>query len=59
MEPHHKKELETLRQITQKGVSLYYEDRQVLPIDIIREGMCYQPEFIVVDEEGNLKEIWY
>ena len=59
MDPTYQKQLETLQEIVKKGVSLYYEEQQVLPTDIVREGMCYEPEFIVMDENGNLKEIWY
>ena len=59
MEQDYKKQLNKLQEISKKGVRLYYDDKPALPRDIVKEDMRYGPEFIVVDEHGKLKEIWY
>lgn len=47
-----------------EGVLIYQGDKPVSPQDIVhtvwvREEMAYIPDFIVMDEKGQLKEIWY
>ena len=54
-----KRELQKLEEIAEKGVLFYHNERQVQPWDIVKEEMSYHPEFIVVDENGKLQEIWY
>ena len=54
-----KTELQKLEEIAEKGVLFYYNEQPVRPWDIVKEDMSYQPEFIVVDENGKLQEIWY
>ena len=54
-----KRELQKLEEIAEKGVLLYHKEKPVRPWDIVKEAMSYQPEFIVVDENGKLQEIWY
>ena len=54
-----KKELQKLEEIAEKGVLFYHNERRVQPWDIVKEEMSYHPEFIVVDENGKLQEIWY
>ncbi|MBQ9991219.1 MAG: hypothetical protein IJP31_09825 [Lachnospiraceae bacterium] len=46
------------------GVLIYQGDKEVSAEDIsrmvwVREEMAYIPDFIVLDETGHLKEIWY
>lgn len=59
-----KKLLKKLEKASEDGVLIYKEDKLVSPEEIVnvpwvREEMSYVPDFIVVDEEGKLKEIWY
>ncbi len=62
-----KKSLELVRNleaISNQGVLLYREERLATPGEIAKEmcvceDMDYMPEFIVIDEEGRLKEVWY
>lgn len=47
-----------------QGVVIYQDGKAVSVKDIadtvwVREEMAYIPDFIVVDEKGQLKEIWY
>ena len=51
--------LEKLERMAVKGVLLYQNEKQVQPWDLVKEDMDYMPEFIVLDEKGELKEIWY
>lgn len=55
----YKKQLKKLEEITEQGVILFYEEKPARPVEFIKEGMYYEPEFLVVDENGILKEIWY
>lgn len=53
-----------LKEASEKGVLIYQGSEQVSPEDIaathwVREDMAYVPDFIVMDETGELKEIWY
>lgn len=56
--------LEDLEKASEEGVLIYQEEKLATPTDIVkyswvREDMPYMPDFIVVDEAGKLKEIWY
>ncbi len=47
-----------------KGVLIYQGDKLATPDDIafvqwVNEDVNYYPEFIVKDEFGEVKEIWY
>lgn len=47
-----------------KGVLIYQGDKLATPEDIafvqwVNEDINYYPEFIVKDEFGEVKEIWY
>lgn len=59
VEKGHGYNMETLQQMAGRGVLLYQNDKLVEPWDLVQEEMNYMPEFIVVDEKGELKEIWY
>lgn len=53
-----------LEEASKNGVLIYQGSKQVSPEDIshthwVREEMAYVPDFIVMDEAGELKEIWY
>lgn len=56
--------LKNLEKVSKEGVLLYKKEKLVSPREIaeqskVCEDMLYELEFIVVDENGNLKEIWF
>lgn len=55
----HEYNIEKLAKIAGKGVLLYQNEKLIQPWDLVQEEINYMPEFIVVDEKGELKEIWY
>lgn len=53
-----------LAKASEQGVLLYKGNRLSTPIELmgvqsVREEFEYNPEFIVKDEEGAIKEIWF
>ena len=64
MNKHKKGILNNLEKVSEEGVLLYKKEKLVSPKEIaacsgVREDMFYELEFIVVDETGKLKEIWF
>ena len=64
MNEHRKGILRNLEKVTEEGVLLYKKEKLVSPREIatcsgVREDMFYELEFVVVDETGKLKEIWF
>ena len=65
MDDHNDKFLKSLEEAFQEGVLLYKKEELASPADIVnfyavREEMSYNHlEFIVKDENGNLKEMWF
>ena len=59
--------LRCIRKSSEEGVLLYKTDKpdrpatlnQIARIINVREDACYSLEFIVKDEDGNLKEMWF
>lgn len=56
--------LDNLQKVSEEGVLLYKKEKLVSPREIMEcsrvcEDMLYELEFIVVDEAGQLKEIWF
>jgi len=56
--------LKNLEKVSEEGVLLYKKEKLVSPREIadssrVCEDMFYELEFIVVDETGKLKEIWF
>ena len=56
--------LKKLMKASEEGVLVYRKEKLVSPEDIlsfcaVREDMFYDLEFIVKDENGNVKEIWF
>lgn len=56
--------LKKLEKASKEGVLIYKEDKLSSPQEIVNtlwvhEEMSYVPDFIVVDEDGKVKEIWY
>ena len=56
--------LKELMKASEEGVLLYKKEKLVSPTDIInfsavREDMFYNLEFIVKDEQGKVKEMWF
>lgn len=59
-----RKFVKDLEAAASEGVLIYQGDKEVSAEDIahmvwVREEMAYIPDFIVLDEAGQLKEIWY
>lgn len=55
---------EELDDAVKKGVLIYQDGRRSTPEEIVyqqwmHEESAYLPEFIVKDEMGEVKEIWY
>ena len=56
-----------IKKASEEGVLLYKTDRpdkpasleQIIGVPGVKEEFCYNLEFIVKDEEGNLKEMWF
>ena len=64
MDEQDKEILRELVKASEEGVLLYKKEKLVSPNDIIdfsavREDMFYNLEFIVKDEKGKVKEIWF
>lgn len=64
MDEQHKEILKELVKASEEGVLLYKQEKLVSPADIIdfsavREDMFYNLEFIVKDEKGKVKEMWF
>ena len=64
MNDRNKKILKELIKASEEGVLLYKKEKLVSPTDIINysavcEDMFYDLEFIVKDEKGRIKEIWF
>jgi len=56
--------LDNLQKVSEEGVLLYKKEKLVSPKEIMEcsrvcEDMLNELEFIVVDEAGQLKEIWF
>lgn len=55
---------EQLEEVSKDGTLIYLEGKISTPEAIAKsrsvcEEITYMPEFVVVDESGVLKEIWY
>ena len=64
MDDQSKEILKELIKASEEGVLLYKKEKLVSPTDIVnfsavREDMLYELEFIVKDEKGKLKEMWF
>ena len=64
MNEHRNEILKELMKASEEGVLLYKKERLVSPTDIINisavhEDMFYNLEFIVKDEKGKVKEMWF
>lgn len=65
MDDHKNEFLKSLEKASQEGVLLYKKEELASPADIVnfyavREEMSYNHlEFIVKDEKGKLKEMWF
>ena len=64
MDDHSKEILDKLVKASQEGVLLYKKEKLATPTEIVnfsavREDMFYDLEFIVKDEDGKLKEMWF
>ena len=64
MKEYSKEILKELIKASEEGVLLYKKEKLVSPKDIVdfsavREDMFYNLEFIVKDEKGKVKEIWF
>ena len=64
MDDQSKEILKELIKASEEGVLLYKKEKLASPTDIVnfsavREDMLYELEFIVKDEEGKLKEMWF
>jgi len=63
-----KEQIEKLKNMlevaTEQGIDIYQGDRRVTAEDIINssyvnEANNYMPDFLVKNESGEIKEIWY
>ena len=64
MDDQSKEILKELIKASEEGVLLYKKEKLASPTDIVnfsavREDMLYELEFIVKDENGKLKEMWF
>ena len=64
MDDQSKEILKELIKASEEGVLLYKKEKLASPTDIVnfsavREDMLYELEFIVKDEKGKLKEMWF
>ena len=64
MDEHKNGILKSLEKVSGEGVLLYKKEKLASPKEIadssaVREDMFYDLEFIVVDETGKVKEIWF
>ena len=58
------KMLRSLKKASKEGVLLYKKEKPATPdeiagVSVVREDAFYNLEFIVKDENGNLKEMWF
>ena len=58
------KVLRSLKKASEEGVLLYKKEKLATPDEIagamvVREDSFYNLEFIVKDEKGTLKEMWF
>ena len=58
------KVLRSLKKASEEGVLLYKKEKLATPDEIagtiaVREDSFYNLEFIVKDEDGTLKEMWF
>ena len=56
--------LKSLKKASEEGVLLYKKEKPATPDEIagfsaVREDAFYNLEFIVKDENGTLKEMWF
>ncbi len=64
MDNRSKEILNKLVKASEEGVLLYKKEKLASPADIVnfsavREDMFYNLEFIVKDENGKVKEMWF
>ncbi len=64
MDEHSNEILKELMKASEEGVLLYKKEKLASPTDIVnfsavREDMFYNLEFIVKDEKGKVKEMWF
>lgn len=64
MDEHCNEILKELMKASEEGVLLYKKEKLASPTDIINfsavhEDMFYNLEFIVKDEKGKVKEMWF
>ena len=64
MDDQSKEILDKLVKASEEGVLLYKKEKPATPKEIVnfsavREDMFYNLEFIVKDEKGRLKEMWF
>ena len=64
MDDHSNEILKKLMKASEEGVLLYKKEKLASPTDIVnfsavREDMFYNLEFIVKDENGKVKEMWF
>ena len=64
MDDRSKEILKKLVKASKEGVLLYKKEKLATPADIVKhsavcEDMFYNLEFIVKDEDGNVKELWF
>lgn len=64
MDDRNKEILKELIKASEEGVLLYKKEKLASPTDIINysavhEDMFYNLEFIVKDEKGRVKEMWF
>ena len=59
--------MQGIKRASKEGVLLYKTNRpdkpasleQIIGASSVKEDFCYTLEFIVKDEDGNLKEMWF
>ena len=64
MDEQSKEILKELIKASEEGVLLYKKEKLASPTDIVnlsavREDMFYDLEFMVKDENGRIKELWF
>lgn len=64
MNEYRKEVLRRLQRVSEEGVLLYKEEKLASPADIakvsgVREDAFYNLEFIVKDETGKVREMWF
>ena len=64
MDDCNKEILKELIKASEEGVLLYKKEKLASPTDIVnlsavREDMFYDLEFMVKDENGRIKELWF